>query len=61
MKKPVCAAPAMHHTMSGLWPLFQVMASATTRAAPSGSATSADMYWKRWVLGDAAEAWELGC
>ena len=36
--------------------LFQAMASAMTRAAPAGSETSAEMYWKRWV-GDAAEAY----
>ena len=47
----------MHHTMSGLSPLFQAIASAMTRAAPSGSETSALIYWKRWVEGFAAEAW----
>jgi hypothetical protein len=37
----------MHHTMSGLAPAFHAMASAMTREAPSGSDTSAEMYWKR--------------
>lgn len=47
--------PAMHHTMSGATPLFQVMASAMTVAAESGSERSALMYWNRWVEGLAAE------
>jgi hypothetical protein len=50
-------APAMHHTISGVWPWFQAMASATTRADPSVSVRSAEMYWNRWVDGSAAEAW----
>jgi hypothetical protein len=56
MKRPGADAPAIHHTISGAWPLFHAIASAITRAAPSGSATSAEMYWNRWVEGSAAEA-----
>jgi hypothetical protein len=48
MKRPGEEEPAMHHTIEGDWPLFHAIASAMTRAAPSGSETSADMYWNRW-------------
>lgn len=57
MKRPGMEAPAMHHTISGACPLFHAIASATTRAFPSGSERSAEMYWNRWVEGLDAEAW----
>lgn len=59
MKRPGTAAPAMHHTISGACPLFQAIASAMTRAFPSGSERSAEMYWNRCVEGFAAEAWRF--
>ena len=48
----------MHHTMSGAWPSFHVMLSAITLAADEGSERSDEIYWKRWMDGEAAEAWE---
>ena len=48
----------MHHTTSGARLSFQAIASAMTRAAPSGSETSALMYWNRWEE-EAADAWKV--
>jgi hypothetical protein len=54
-KRPGIEAPAMHHTIEGAAPWFQVDTSATTREASFGSVTSAEKYWNFWE-GDLAAA-----
>ena len=41
MKRPGCAEPAMHQRMSGVWELFQVVASEIMRVASVGEVRSA--------------------